>query len=197
MSHTSKNLTMPAQICSERLTLKRIKPSVQLADQLFQIVVENRDHILPFLEFALPQITGSIDDEYKYLVQAEQDWNNGKRFEYIICPKGKNEVLGCVCVFQRHLQVDKCVEIGYWLKAAATKKGYMNEALRQVAKTCFEKGTARIYIRIDTENQASVHVAQKAGFQKEGVERNGRYNFYFQAFRNMNIFSKIKEDQND
>lgn len=68
-------------------------------------------------------------------------------------------------------------EIGYWMRSDARGKGLMTRALRLVARWAFEEaGAARVQLRADIENLASRRVAEKAGFQLEGVLRSAHWN---------------------
>ena len=68
------------------------------------------------------------------------------------------------------------VEVGYWLRRDAQRRGYMTRALLLASRHAFGAGAERIYLRADPENVASCRVAEKAGFTREGVLRSQRYN---------------------
>ena len=64
-------------------------------------------------------------------------------------------------------------EAGYWLDASMRGRGVAAEALRLLCAYGFsEVGLARIQLRTDPDNVASQRVAEKAGFQREGVLRS-------------------------
>jgi RimJ/RimL family protein N-acetyltransferase len=63
-------------------------------------------------------------------------------------------------------------EIGYWLRPQASGQGLVGEAVRLLCRLAFEQLDARrIEIRSDALNTRSRAVAQRAGFQLEGVLR--------------------------
>jgi RimJ/RimL family protein N-acetyltransferase len=68
-------------------------------------------------------------------------------------------------------------EIGYWMRSDARGQGLMTRALALIARWAFDEGgAARVQLRADVENVASRRVAEKAGFQLEGVLRSAHWN---------------------
>lgn len=83
----------------------------------------------------------------------------GKRVEYGIYIH--NEYIGNISIFDINTK-KKSGEIGYWLSAAHTRKGYMTEAVKILEKEAFEKMKLnRIQIKCNERNQASFGVAKK------------------------------------
>jgi len=84
-------------------------------------------------------------------------------------------ILGSIGV--RFSETGDVGEVGYWLRADARGRGVMTRALRLVAQWAFDGGgAARVQLRADVENVASRRVAEKAGFQLEGVLRSAHWN---------------------
>jgi RimJ/RimL family protein N-acetyltransferase len=85
-------------------------------------------------------------------------------------------------------------EIGYWTTSPfARGTGVMTEATQTLARWVLELiGFARVELRIATGNAASIRVAEKAGFGREGVARSAGY---FHAGRvDLVIYSLIRAD---
>lgn len=62
--------------------------------------------------------------------------------------------------------------IGYWMSATARGKGTCTRALRLLARHALdERGLQRVDLVTDPDNLASQRVAEKVGFQREGVLR--------------------------
>jgi [ribosomal protein S5]-alanine N-acetyltransferase len=62
---------------------------------------------------------------------------------------------------------------GYWLAADARGRGAATHALRLLCEFAFDRlGIARIELWIDPENPASIAVAERMGFQREGLMRS-------------------------
>jgi RimJ/RimL family protein N-acetyltransferase len=67
-------------------------------------------------------------------------------------------------------------EIGYWLRADARGRGLTTRALLLAARWAFEQGAARVQLRAAVQNTASRRVAERAGFQLEGILRSAHHN---------------------
>lgn len=66
----------------------------------------------------------------------------------------------------------RSVEIGYGVRGDERGKGYASEALSAVASwALIEGGVQRAWLTANTDNVASVRVAEKAGFRREGTLR--------------------------
>lgn len=62
------------------------------------------------------------------------------------------------------------VEVSYWLSAAARGRGWASGSLRAVtawARSVW--GEAEVWLEIDPANQASIRVAEAAGFRRGGM----------------------------
>lgn len=66
----------------------------------------------------------------------------------------------------------RSAEIGYGVRPHARGRGFATEALVAVSRWALTAGgLQRAWLRVDTDNLASVRVAQKAGFTLEGTLR--------------------------
>jgi RimJ/RimL family protein N-acetyltransferase len=63
--------------------------------------------------------------------------------------------------------------VGYWLAAEARGRGLTTAALRALSRWAIEElGLGRVELVTDPDNFASQRVAEKAGFQREGILRS-------------------------
>jgi RimJ/RimL family protein N-acetyltransferase len=84
-------------------------------------------------------------------------------------------ILGSIGV--RFSETGDVGEIGYWMRGDSRGRGVMTRALRLLARWALDEGgAARVQLRADVENIASRRVAEKAGFQLEGVLRSAHWN---------------------
>jgi [ribosomal protein S5]-alanine N-acetyltransferase len=70
-------------------------------------------------------------------------------------------------------QASRNGHIGYWCAAAARGRGVTTRALRLLSRYALEElKLERLELITDPDNRASQRVAEKVGFQKEGVLRS-------------------------
>jgi RimJ/RimL family protein N-acetyltransferase len=68
-------------------------------------------------------------------------------------------------------------DVGYWVAPWARRRGVATRALVLVASLALrERGVARLQLRADVDNAASLAVAERAGFVRDGVIRAARLN---------------------
>jgi RimJ/RimL family protein N-acetyltransferase len=66
-------------------------------------------------------------------------------------------------------------EASYFLSQAARGQGYATRTLRLLARWAFEEnGIERLELRVDPRNDASIRLAERVGFTREGIERASR-----------------------
>jgi RimJ/RimL family protein N-acetyltransferase len=85
---------------------------------------------------------------------------------------GGGEFLGCVMAFGIETDEGKA-ELGYMVAPAARGRGVATEALRLLTDWGFtERGLVRLELLISVDNTASIRVAERAGYVREGVLRS-------------------------
>jgi RimJ/RimL family protein N-acetyltransferase len=66
----------------------------------------------------------------------------------------------------------RCAQIGYGVRPRARGRGFATEALAALARWALTAGgLQRVWLNVNTDNLASLRVAQKAGFAREGTLR--------------------------
>lgn len=66
----------------------------------------------------------------------------------------------------------RCAEIGYGVRPGAQGRGFATEALTALTRWALTAGgLQRVWLHVNTDNLASLRVAQKAGFTREGTLR--------------------------
>ncbi|MDO4916328.1 MAG: GNAT family protein [Rothia sp. (in: high G+C Gram-positive bacteria)] len=86
------------------------------------------------------------------------------------------EFKGRYCgVIELRLVTDEvpAVSVGYWTSPWARGQGLQSRALKLVSAYAFAQGVHRIEVKAATNNPASRHVAESAGYTFEGVQRHG------------------------
>jgi RimJ/RimL family protein N-acetyltransferase len=112
-----------------------------------------------------------LDEARAYLAEIDRGFATRTLFQWGITRKDNDRVIGTTTLFRLD-SPHHTAEIGYALGSAHWGIGYAAEAVRRVCRFGFEDlGLRRIEADIDPRNHASIHVVEKAGFQREGVLR--------------------------
>jgi RimJ/RimL family protein N-acetyltransferase len=100
--------------------------------------------------------------------RAESRWQTGDAAEFALL-----DLEECVGSLWLNLGTDGRASVGYWLLPHARGKGIGCRALVLVSRWAFDElGVKRIGLLADPRNVASLRVAERAGFQREGVLRS-------------------------
>ena len=84
------------------------------------------------------------------------------------------------------------VEIGYWVRKQFAGQGYVTEAVNAVTDFAFRVFEAkRVEIRMDDDNVLSSRVAERCGFELEGILRNERRKLDG-SLGNTRVYSKVR-----
>ncbi len=82
-------------------------------------------------------------------------------------------------------------EVGYWGRASHAGQGLITEGVRALAEYALnELGAARVFLTTDDRNVASWKLAERAGFELEGMLRNDRFDLAGEL-RNTRVYSKV------
>jgi [ribosomal protein S5]-alanine N-acetyltransferase len=93
---------------------------------------------------------------------------SGDRIDYTVTEAGEDVSLGAVIASRRHRDN---WEIAYLARGEGRGRGVMTRAVRLLCDWLLEQGVGRIELRTHPDNEASQKLAQRAGFQREGLER--------------------------
>jgi RimJ/RimL family protein N-acetyltransferase len=106
-----------------------------------------------------------------WLGRYEQGRRDGSSEAFAIVDDA-DEFLGCAMAFG--IEADEgTAELGYVVAPSARGRGVATEALRLLTDWGFtERGLLRIELLISVDNLASIRVAERAGYVKEGVLRS-------------------------
>jgi RimJ/RimL family protein N-acetyltransferase len=102
---------------------------------------------------------------------AQRSRREGTGVHLMMLDRAAGRIVGSIGLFHADWEV-RSVEIGYGVSGRERGKGYASEALAAVARwTLTEGGIQRAWLTANTDNVASVRVAEKAGFRREGTLR--------------------------
>lgn len=160
--------TVPGELRSERL---RYRPwRVGDAPHLAPILEANREHLAGWIPrhvadpLPVPELAARLSG---FTAEFESD----REWRYAIVSVDRDEILGEVSLFPRNWKerttysnADRA-EIGYWLQADVTGRGFATEAARTMLDLASAlPGIRRVEIRCDARNIASAAVPRRLGF---------------------------------
>lgn len=188
-------MNFPEKIEGQKITLERAKATFELANELFALVENSRENLLPWLPWALKNKTP--EDEFDYLLNwCQKNWKEEKGYAYVIRENTSGHLVGSIDFFKTD-NMHKNGEIGYWLDIEYIGKGYMSEAVKLLETEVFNQGFNRIVISNDTRNLRSANVAERAGYHLDGILRQASWSESENCFVDTNVWSKIKADLSD
>lgn len=110
--------------------------------------------------------------ERKWLELYEQGRRDGKREGYAVVDVETGAFLGIAGVVDIHPDANQG-EIGYALAPEARGRGLATRAVELVTSYALDElGLERVELQIATGNDASIRVAEKCGYTREGVLRS-------------------------
>jgi len=128
------------------------------AEALYLAIVESREHLWPWT----PWVTrASLEEERAVLVRWEEQWDAGGELQYglFVGPLA----VGSTALIPRIGPGG--LEIGYWVHAAHTRRGYATSAAAALTSVAFTlPGIEMVEIHHDRANLASEGVPRKLGF---------------------------------
>jgi RimJ/RimL family protein N-acetyltransferase len=116
----------------------------------------------------------------------------GDGVHWAITDRATGEFLGGIGVKETNW-LHRTTEVGYGMGSWARGRGYATEAVLAVAEWILrEQSFNRVALLAATGNTASLRVAEKAGFVREGIARNAGFSHAGQ--QDMVLFSMIPAD---
>ncbi|WLD24372.1 GNAT family protein [Flavobacterium dauae] len=148
-------------IQTQRLTIR----SIDFKDSVQVYKYRSNPEINQYLSF----VPESIEEVDQFIAKNPKEFNLPETwFQLAIVLKETSEVIGDIGV---HFfgKENKQVALGYTLSNLHQNKGFATEALKNVIDFLFTNlNKHRIVLSIDPENKASIKLAKRLGFRKEG-----------------------------
>ena len=90
-------------------------------------------------------------------------------------------------------ETNKKTEIGYWLSSGFQHKGVVTKCCKALIAYAFENMKMnRVQLKAGTENVRSRAVAERLGFELEGIERDGE--LHSRGYIDLAVYSLLKKD---
>jgi ribosomal-protein-alanine N-acetyltransferase len=108
----------------------------------------------------------------EWLVHSRGGLESGTDLHTLIVDPADDELLGSAGISGLDLATGRCA-FGYWVTAQARGRGVATRALRLLSRFAFhDLEVQRVELWIDPENAASLRVAERVGFSREGLLRS-------------------------
>lgn len=110
-----------------------------------------------------------------WLRRYEAGWDDASRAGFWICGASDGAFLGFAAIVRLDLDAREG-EIGYMVAPAARGRGASVRAVDLLTRWGFDElGLERLELRIEVTNTASERVAERAGYQRDGVLRSAHF----------------------
>lgn len=159
---------IPEELETERLLLRMPKPGDGAA--VNAAIRASINELQPWMPFA--QTVPTEEETELNIVEAYLNFLKKTVLRYLIFNKETGMFIGSTGFHDIEWEIPK-LEIGYWVDTRYRGQGYVSEAVRALTQLALnEFHCRRVEIQCEAENTASRKVAEKAGFQLEGILRN-------------------------
>lgn len=165
-------IQVPERLLTERLVIAA--PRAGLGQALNAAVCESLGELKPWMPWA--QTAPSIEESEAVMrnLQAKFILRSDLTYQFYLRESGSEQagrLLGGTGLHRFDWAVRR-FEIGYWIRTSAQGQGYVSEAVQALAHMAFDELRARrVEIRMDERNLRSRAVAERCGFEFEGVLR--------------------------
>ncbi len=159
-------MTIPLILETERLRLEPVGP--EHAEGLWRATEASVRELRPWLVWA---DGATMEATRIFAERSPAMWREGREHAFAVVEEG--EVVGAVAVHVPYPQRGMG-ELGYWVRTDRAGRGVCTEAAQAALEFGFVAiGLYRIELRAGVENRPSQRVAEKLGFQREGLARRG------------------------
>jgi RimJ/RimL family protein N-acetyltransferase len=115
-------------------------------------------------------------DAREYVQSTVVAWNDELGAFFAIVDCSSRDVIGSIALHVLDRELAN-LEVGYWMAAPARGRGLTTRALMLLSGWALRRaGAQRVQLRADILNTASIRVAEKAGFTREGTLRASGFN---------------------
>jgi RimJ/RimL family protein N-acetyltransferase len=180
----------PYRVETERLVIRCYDPGD--AALLKEAIDSSLEHLQPWMPWALDE-PQTLEQKVELIGFFRAAFETGENFTYGIFAAGESQLLGGTGL---HPRVGPGgLEIGYWVRASATRQGIVTESTAALTRVGLEICEAdRIEIRIEPRNRASAGVPRKLGFVEEATLRRRLPGREGGPLRDVTIFTMFRED---
>ncbi|MHC8950529.1 GNAT family N-acetyltransferase [Sphingobacterium hungaricum] len=157
-------------------------------EELFMTIQENRDHLIQYLSWV--EGMTSLEPLAAYIDQCDYNYRAGTDISFVIVYQER--IVGRIGLhyINRH---NRNGAIGYWLDKSVEGKGIISACCKKLIDYAFEKvGLERLELKAAVQNQRSRSVAERMGFQQEGIMRHAE--IVNGTFYDLVLYAMLKGD---
>jgi RimJ/RimL family protein N-acetyltransferase len=161
-------LSIPEEIETERMILRATR--AEDVPAVFAAVLESVNELKPWMPWVHPE--PKIDGSIEFHHAAQIKWRSREMLDFQWLDKSSGALIGKGGLHTINWEIPK-FEIGYWVRTSMASHGYCTEAVN--ALIAFSKqhlGAKRLEICSDPRNGKSRRVAERCGFNLEGILRH-------------------------
>lgn len=165
-------IDIPERLAGERTVL--VAPRAGMGAEMAIVITQSLSHLRPWMPWAQDPPSAESSELVVRRMQADFIARRDLCFHlHARRPDGSaGRLLGGTGLHRIDWSVSK-FEIGYWIRPEAAGQGHVSEAVRLLSALAFDRlGAQRVEIRCDVRNLRSRAVADRCGFDLEGVLRN-------------------------
>jgi RimJ/RimL family protein N-acetyltransferase len=178
-------VTPPYRIVTSRLVIRCWEP--RDAPLLKDALDTSLDHLQEWMPWARDE-PKPLEEKAQLLRLFRGKFDLDQDYVYGLFSPDEREALGGSGL---HTRVgDDAFEIGYWIRASATRQGIASETTAALTRVAFELcGVDRVELHIDPANEASLGVPRKLGFTEEATLRRR-----LPVARDMVVFALFRDE---
>ncbi|WP_303315409.1 GNAT family N-acetyltransferase [Flavivirga abyssicola] len=136
----------------------------------FQLLENNRDRLREVFTDTVLETT-TIEDTKVFLSKMKERMEGDNYLPHVVIEEKTTKFIGFIDVKHIDWNIPKG-ELGLYIDKDYSGKGIMTKALKLFCEYAFNKyHFAKLFLRTHTKNISMQKVAEKCGFQKEGVIR--------------------------
>lgn len=162
-------LNVPEAVETERLSLRATRAGMGPA--IYEAVRESKRDLDRWMPWS--RETKSTNDTERHCREMQLKWHAREELDFCIHRRADGLLVGKGGLHTIDWTVPR-FEIGYWIRTSCGRRGYATEATLGLVELARALNAARVEISSDARNAASRRVAEKSGFELEGIRRRSR-----------------------
>jgi RimJ/RimL family protein N-acetyltransferase len=162
-------LNVPEAVETERLTLRATRAGMGPA--IYDAVRESRRDLDRWMPWS--KETKSATDTERHCREMQLKWHAREELDFCFHRRTDGLLVGKGGLHTIDWTVPR-FEIGYWIRSSCARQGYATEATLGLVQLARTLNAARVEISSDARNTGSRRVAEKSGFELEGIRRRSR-----------------------